>query len=604
MFFKCSLKRRIQNSMFYTACIALLITMLFILPLMFTISLPLSSYVSNSVNNSIIQGFITKFETEFERARQWENTADVDNISVEELTTMLYSMRERSNTESKTDATPIETIIENQADPDIYIDQLDESAQKHFILSALNILHEIETLIPLREFVEIDFILTEFKVKDEIVFAMPQDADDDLNNGIAYYESLSLEAQNLKFMNRKLLGIYNHTKSTLRIYNDSDELVGTIITSINPVILYYVMTPVIAVFVFSGIIALFIAMLMSKLLSIPILKPIKLLNQQFAAIAVDDYAFGKDLFIELRRPPNEIRELRDNANRIMKKMSTYFENLEDYKDELEAQNAELEAQNIELSDSKHVIEKQQDQLVQSEKMASIGQLSAAIAHEINTPLGVIKSNCQMAETLLPMVELKLDTEADAKTHKALKNLKNTNAISLDAAKRMGEIIRNLKNFSRLDQSDYQEADINEGIQSVLVLTSNLWKNKINLKEHYGTLPPVRCYPSMLNQVIMNILVNAIHASDKNGLIEIETHSDDTNVTIAIKDYGIGMSEDVVAHVFDSGFTTKEKNEGTGLGLSISHDIIERHQGRIEVESTLGEGALFKVILPINHESNE
>ncbi len=284
-------------------------------------------------------------------------------------------------------------------------------------------------------------------------------------------------------------------------------------------------------------------------------------------------------------------------------MSTYFENLEDYKDELEAQNAELEAQNIELSDSKHVIEKQQDQLVQSEKMASIGQLSAAIAHEINTPLGVIKSNCQMAETILPMVELKVDTEADPKLKKALKNLENTNAISLDAAKRMGEIIRNLKNFSRLDQSDYQEADINEGIQSVLVLTSNLWKNKINLKEHYGTLPLVRCYPSMLNQVIMNILVNAIHASDKNGIIEIETQSDDTNVTIAIKDYGIGMSKDVVERVFDSGFTTKERNEGTGLGLSISHDIIERHQGRIEVESKLGEGSLFKVILPINHESN-
>lgn len=261
--------------MFYTACIALLITMLFILPLMFTISLPLSSYVSNSVNNSIIQGFITQFETEFERARQWEKSADVDNISVEELTTMLYSMRERSKTEVQADATPIETIIENQVDPEIYIDQLDESAQKHFILSALNILHEIETLIPLREFVEIDFILTEFKVNDEIVFAMPQDTDDNLNNGIEYYETLSLETQQLSFMSRKLLGIYSHSKSTLRIYDESDELVGTIITSINPIILYYVMTPVIAVFVASGIIALFIAMLMSKLLSIPILKPIK-----------------------------------------------------------------------------------------------------------------------------------------------------------------------------------------------------------------------------------------------------------------------------------------------------------------------------------------
>ena len=168
----------------------------------------------------------------------------------------------------------------------------------------------------------------------------------------------------------------------------------------------------------------------------------------------------------------------------------------------------------------------------------------------------------------------------------------------DATKRVGEIIRNLKNFSRIDQAKFQNADITEGIKSVLVLTSNLWKNKVTIHESYEMLPLISCYPSMLNQVFMNIIVNAIQASDKNDDIYIQTEFDDVYVYLTIRDNGSGIKENHLEHIFDSGFTTKPKDEGTGLGLSISKDIIDKHCGHIEAFNNDDKGATFKITLPI------
>lgn len=615
MLFNRSLKRKIQSSMFKTACLTLVVSMVCLLPLIYTSVIPLIQYASKSINNSITHNYITNFETEMDRMRSWQDTFDLADLNVNEMVLQLnQSIDEAKETQTNANM-PIEDMLMKE-DPQLYIDQLDTINQKRIILSTFSVLHEINKFIPLRSYIDMDVILTEFKVGDSVVFPIPTHGDDSLSNTISHFESMDQTADVKSYSDRKLLHIYNATKSTLFIYNDTDQQLGTVTTAVNPAFVFIVMFPIILIFIISGFLALLIAMLMSKLLSIPILKPITLLNEQLSAIAQEDYAFKHDMYVALRRPPTEIKKLRDNTNRIMKKMQTYYEDLDhykdeleaqneelqDYKDELEAQNAELEAQNIELADSKQVIEHQQDQLVHSEKMASIGQLSAAIAHEINTPLGAIKSNCQMAETLLPMIESVLEDSDAPKVNKAIKNLKSSNHISLEASKRMAEIIRNLKNFSRLDQSDFQDADINEGIQSVLVLTSNLWKNKVDIDADYGLLPLVQCYPGMLNQVFMNIIVNAIQASEQNSIVHIRTRHENDSIVVEIEDHGTGMTEEVQRQIFNSGFTTKTKDQGTGLGLSITKDIIDRHKGTIEVHSLRDHGSQFTIYLPIHQQT--
>jgi len=600
MLFKRTLKRKIQGSMFKTACITLLISLMLVLPLIYITIIPIAAFISESVNDSITQNYAMKFDADLRSSSKWEYDNTIDDLSVDEFSDLIYKNKTKTNIENNQLMVDMMLVEEEQS---IIVESLDDHSKKRFMLSIITVLREIDDFIPLREYTDMDVILTEFRSEENIVFSVPQELEVDGLHGISRFEEMHKDTAVNGYIDKKLMTIYNDSKSTLTIYDEKDNVIGTIITAINPIFVFFIMTPIVVVFVISGFIALFVAMLMSKLLSIPILKPINVLNNQLSAIAMDDYAFSKDNYIDLKKPPKEIQNLRDNTNRIMKKMKSYYDDLEDYKDELEAQNAELEAQNIELSESKLVIETQRDKLVQSEKMASVGQLSAAIAHEINTPLGAIKSNCQMTETILPIIDMTLENSEDVKAQKAIKNLNSINSISLDASKRIIEIIRNLKNFSRLDQSDYQDADINEGIKSVLVLTSNLWKNKVEIIEDLDTLPMVPCYPGMLNQVFMNILVNAIYASDQDGVVNIKTQVNGEHLEIHFEDHGVGIPDKDLKQIFDSGFTTKEKNIGTGLGLSISKDIIERHKGTISVKSQVGVGTQFTVTLPLKQQQN-
>ncbi len=228
----------------------------------------------------------------------------------------------------------------------------------------------------------------------------------------------------------------------------------------------------------------------------------------------------------------------------------------------------------------------------------MGQLTAAIMHEINTPMGAVQSNNQMLDMMLTKLKSEIESKDYEGASKIIGKMVKSNRISVDAANRVNEIIRNLKNFSRIDQAEFQKTDITEGIRSVLVLTSNLWKNKVTVHENYKSLPMINCYSSMINQVFMNIIVNAIQASEKNGNIYIETSYDEKNIYVSIKDEGTGINEKDLAHLFDEGFTTKPEDEGTGLGLSISKDIINKHNGKIEAFNNEDKGSLFKITLPI------
>ena len=246
------------------------------------------------------------------------------------------------------------------------------------------------------------------------------------------------------------------------------------------------------------------------------------------------------------------------------------------------------------------------QLMQSEKMAALGNLMAGIAHEINTPVGAIHS---MNDTLARAVEkLKDSLESEfgeaLKQHpglqRALKVIEDSNRVIETGTQRVATIVRSLRNFARLDQSELNEVDIHPGIDDSLMLMYHDIKNRVEVVKNYGQLPRLNCYAGRLNQVFLNILNNAQQAIDGPGQMTITTSLEGEEIRVAIADTGSGIAEEHVQKLFEPTFTTKPAGAGTGLGLSITKQIVEEHGGRILVESVMGEGTVFTVVLPLLH----
>lgn len=225
------------------------------------------------------------------------------------------------------------------------------------------------------------------------------------------------------------------------------------------------------------------------------------------------------------------------------------------------------------------------QLINSEKMASLGQLVAGVAHEINTPVASIKSNNEISKKLLERIE-----DSDIK-----EILTEVNNIDHEAIARINGLVISLRKFVRLDEAELQEADINKEIDLTLDLIRHETKNRINIVKNYGKLPPIKCYPNMLNQVFMNILVNAAHAIKGEGTITIDTAFKKKELIVKIKDDGCGIKEP--DKIFFAGYTTKGVGVGTGLGLAISQKIIEKHRGKIGVKTKLNKGSEFCITIP-------
>ncbi len=278
---------------------------------------------------------------------------------------------------------------------------------------------------------------------------------------------------------------------------------------------------------------------------------------------------------------------------------------------------DLEARNNELACEKAKLERLQGQIIHSKKMASLGQLVAGIAHELNNPVGFIYGNLDILAhymrdlkelldyyqhaALPPQIEEKAALIKEKIGYELL-----LNDLSLivedfrEGAERIRDIVQNLRIFSRLDEAEFTKVDINEGIESTLRLLSRYYTDdNINLVRDYGKLPSVDTFSGQLNQVWMNLLVNAAQSvSDNGGEVRIETQTQAESVIVKISDTGCGIPADHLSRIFDPFYTTKPIGEGTGLGLSISFSIIERHQGTIKVESKVNEGTVFTVNLPI------
>jgi signal transduction histidine kinase len=281
-------------------------------------------------------------------------------------------------------------------------------------------------------------------------------------------------------------------------------------------------------------------------------------------------------------------------------------------EELERAHAEVQAINKRLEET-------QQQLLQSEKMASIGQLAAGVAHEINNPIGYVHSNLGSLESyigdIFRLLEAYAGVERDhpgqASLFDGVRALRekldidflkdDVHALLAETREGIGrvkKIVQDLKDFSRTGAEDeWQWADLHRGLDSTLNIVNNEIKYKARVVKEYGTLPEIECLPSQLNQVFMNLLVNAAHAIEDQGTITVRTGTDADSLWVEVADTGSGIAPDNLKRIFEPFFTTKPVGKGTGLGLSLSYSIVQKHGGSIEVESEPGRGTTFRVILP-------
>lgn len=250
-------------------------------------------------------------------------------------------------------------------------------------------------------------------------------------------------------------------------------------------------------------------------------------------------------------------------------------------------------------------QKSREQLMQSDRLAAIGTLAAGVAHEINNPIGYINSNLNTMKKYLGRINDRfenpesLNEDAKQNMDDILTDFGDAIDESVEGTNRVKQIVADLKSFSRVDRAQKESADLNEGIRSTLNIVWNELKYKAKVETELGDLPDLFCMPNQLNQVFMNILVNAGHAIEGNdGQITIKSWADERNIYVSIEDNGSGMPDSVQKRIFEPFFTTKDVGKGTGLGLSLVHDIVKKHGGKIEVKSQIGVGTDFVVILPL------
>jgi signal transduction histidine kinase len=349
------------------------------------------------------------------------------------------------------------------------------------------------------------------------------------------------------------------------------------------------------VLVVAVILAAVFATVLVRLITVPVTQ----LAEAAGAVASGNVDVELDVLAN-----DEIGDLSRSFNQMTASLRKARDEIMSQQAELRRANEELGDKNHDLEDAMRLLRETQQQLVMQEKMASLGNLVAGVAHEINNPIGAVKSAADTSSRSIDLVCRALDEGVDLDEIKegkrfqtALQILKNNNDVTLTASERIAGIVKSLRNFARLDEAEFQEADIHEGIDSTLTLLHHGIKNRIAVTKNYGEVPRIPCYPNQLNQVFMNVLSNAAHAIVDRGVVTITTKRRGDDVVIEVSDDGSGIEADNLEKIFDPGFTTKGVGVGMGLGLSITYNIVKRHNGHIAVESEPGRGTTVTITLP-------
>ncbi len=289
-----------------------------------------------------------------------------------------------------------------------------------------------------------------------------------------------------------------------------------------------------------------------------------------------------------RLGPDDRQLLRTLANQS----AIAIENAQAF-DEIAKLNETLEAR---VEERTRELQATQAQLMQSEKMRSLGQLVAGVAHELNNPIGFVHANLQLLDGYIAkLIRSQGSGDELAKAREAIQRLLLR---SREGTERVKKIVQDLRTFSRMDQAELSEANLNEEIERTLGLMEPRFKDGVVVERDFGELPHVRCYPAQLNQVFMNLALNACDALSGGGRITIRTRPTPGGVRIEFQDDGPGIDADVRSRIFEPFFTTKPVGQGTGLGLSISHGIVERHGGRMDVACPPRGGCVFRIDLPL------
>ncbi len=265
-------------------------------------------------------------------------------------------------------------------------------------------------------------------------------------------------------------------------------------------------------------------------------------------------------------------------------------------EELRRSHAELEAAYAQLRST-------QAELVNAAKMASLGMLVAGVAHELNTPLGALHSNRDVLQRALLKLGTILEDEVVEPSEleelrRIVRAIEGIMAVDGMAVERMVHLVASLRGFGRPDRAQIDTVDLHEGIETTLLLLRHEMGERVRVVREYGEIPRVECYPNQVNQLFMNLLLNATQAIRGPGTITIRSWADDSTATVEIRDTGTGIPPENLERIFEPGFTTKDGRVGMGLGLLISRQIVDQHRGRLQVQSTLGEGTTFSVHLPL------
>lgn len=297
---------------------------------------------------------------------------------------------------------------------------------------------------------------------------------------------------------------------------------------------------------------------------------------------------------------------RDEVGSLSQSFNSMADSLREARNKMELQAERLRQQNSELESTVKKLHETQEELILKEKMASLGKLVASVAHEINSPIGAVISAADVSERALQKLKASMNSGLSEEAGQlvgqislTLRVLEDNAKLTTAASRRIADIVQNLKSFSRLDEAEFQTVDIHQGIESSLILLGGKKLAGIEVHKKFANLPLLSCNPGLLNQVFMNIIANAANAISETGTITIETYQKNGELVVDVSDTGVGIPKERLKTLFDFGFSTDAKRVKMGTGLLTAYNIVQKHRGRIEVESEVGKGSTFSIILPLN-----